>query len=172
MKTLKYIIIVAMLSVTACNVAGRNVKVVDNRKIPAFVQKYKGTEGVEIVELGAVGTSFVKGLIRHGVASSGDANAKALVEMIKGVKALSVMDFDDCAESVRARINDDISGVLKADNLLMEVRDENDVLGVYATLSEDGGTLSDIVIYCPNDCALICLSGRVSTGALTSIMQQ
>ena len=50
--------------------------------------------------------------------------------------------------------------------LLIEAKDEGEKVSIYGTSSRDGSRISDIVMFAPDDGALICFFGTIDAARL------
>lgn len=130
--------------------------------VSAVIKKYSGEKGVESMNLGKVGLGAFRALIRL----SSDKDARAMLELTKGIKGMSMLEYDDCSAMVRKQINAEIETALAGKGMLMELHDDGDSVKIYGTVAADGASVSDTVIFIPDDCTLICFYGSVCIDAL------
>jgi len=87
-----------------------------------------------------------------------------------GVKKFVVVDYDDASQKVKDEFNAKVARILEKSEILMEAKDDGDLVKIYGNTSEGGKKVSDLVIYVPNDGALICISGTVDMDDINGIM--
>lgn len=130
--------------------------------VSAINKKYSGEKGVESLNLGRVGLTAFRAILRL----SSDKDSRAMLELTRNIEGMSMMEYEDCSASVRAKINAEVEAVLAGVDMLMEIRDDDDTVRIYGTLSQDGKTVSDTIIFIPDDEVLICFYGSVDIAAL------
>ena len=159
MKT-RIITLISSLLITTCVAWGGNPS-----KVKTLVKEYRHMEGVEVVSLGPVSL----GLLKVAARNFGDLDAedRMALKTVDGVKGLTIMDFEDADEAVKAAINQKLGKVLAKMELLMEVKDEGDVVRIYGR--DDGRKLRDCVLYSA-DGTLICTQGAIDTDKLVDLM--
>lgn len=115
---------------------------------------------VEMVSIGGMALKFgkmVSGLDRE-------------LPVMRGVKSMIVVDYDDCPAAVKDKFNARMAGELRGCELLMEAKDGNEKMSIYGTSSDDGGKISDIIMFAPEDGALICFFGTISASDLAELV--
>lgn len=140
-------------------------------RIVSLVEKYRGYEGFEVVNLGTLPTSLIKGIAKMVVRAQGDEGLEEMLELVKGVKKMVVVDFEDCESAVCEEFRFKVEKILDGVDILMEVRDGSDLTRMYGLVSEDGGSVRDFVLYMPGDCALICFFGSIPIEAISRIVE-
>lgn len=138
-------------------------------RLSSLVKDCRSYEGAEVVRLGSFTTGAVKGLV--WIAGSGDPDTKELLKMCKGIKGISILEFEDCSAADRAAINDKIEHLLKNTDVLMDVKDEGERMLIYGVFDEKSGDVQDFILYSPDNCALICLFGRISMDAVSEMVK-
>lgn len=126
------------------------------------IKKYSGEDGIESINLGKMGLGAFRAIIRL----SSDKEARAMLELTRNIQGMSMMEYDDCSARVRTQINAEVEAALSGTGMLMELHDEDETVRIYGTVSADGKTVSDTVIFIPKDCTLICFYGSVCIDAL------
>ena len=140
---------------------------VSKRKVASVISQYKNKTGVEVIDLGWLGTSLLKGVMR--VADGNDKDTKEALMMMKGLKGISVMSYEDSDPSLKAQISSRLESALKDAELFMEVKDEGENLRIYGSVDEKRGTVSDVAIFAPKDGAFVFLSGTFSMDDIAKI---
>ena len=64
-----------------------------------------------------------------------------------------------------------VSAILDDAEKIIEVKDGGDSLNVYGTMSKKGDRIEDLVIFIPEDCAMICLFGSISTDKIAELVK-
>lgn len=150
--------------------AARPSRTVSKTELASIVSEFRGYDGVEVVRLNRLTTGVVKGFIRMAAAS--DPDAREAVELMRGLKRLTVLEYEDAAPGIRNRINTRIAQALDGSELLMEAKDGSSALQVFGIVDDANGLVRDFVVHAPNDCALICLFGSMSMDTLTKLMAE
>lgn len=165
----KFILILALLLPLAAT-AARPVKRVSQTELASIVTEFRQYEGVEVVRMGRLGTMLVRGLLRH--AEDGDADARELRRALRGIKGVTVLEYDDASEDVRERLNRRISRAIRHGELLMEAKDSDASVQLFGFVDESTGTVRDIVLHTPDSHALICVFGTLSMDVVGKLMAQ
>lgn len=172
----KYLIILVMtimpLLMSAAVIPGSQKQHNKNAdQLMALVSQYSLKSGFEIVKVGSMGTSLIKPFIKMSLDRS-DPEEKAILDMIKGIKKIAVVDYEDCASDVRRKFESKVENLLSDDDLLMNISDSGESLKIYGFVSRDGSKLTDFVLFSPSECALICLFGTIPMDALTTLASE
>jgi len=162
------LLIAILLPLTA--VAARPAKRAARAEVASIISEFRHYDGVEVVKLGWLATSLVKGLARH--ADSDDADMRQLLQLIHGLRGVTVIDYDDAEPAVRDRMNRKIGHALRNCELLMEARGDGNAMQLFGVVDDARGTVRDLVLHTPDSNALICLSGTLSLDAVGKIMAE
>lgn len=136
-------------------------------RIGSFIADCRHYEGAEVVHLGSFATSLGKGILK--IVSIDDPDAREMLKMIKDVRSLYVLSYEDCSNSVKAKVNSRLEKMLEGSQMLMEAKDGDDKMRIYGIVDEDGEKVSDFILYTPSECAVICILGSISTEAIAKI---
>lgn len=161
---------IAILCILLLPLSGWAGKPVKKGQLASLVSEYRGVEGVELVRLGTLATSAIKTTVR--LSAKDDPDARQALDLLSGIRRLTIFEFEDCEASVKEKINNKLGRILKGSDLLMEVKDGSDAMQMYGILDEKGDSVSDFVLYTPGECALICIFGKVSMKAVEKIMKE
>lgn len=82
---------------------------------------------------------------------------------------IAVAEYEDCDANVRDRFNEKVAKALENSELLMEVKDEEDMVRIYGTITEDGDKIKDCVIFIPEDYTLVCIFRTIPMKALMKL---
>lgn len=130
-------------------------------RLTSFISDCRCYEGAEVVQLGRLATSALKGAVR--ISGIGDPDVREALSLIKGIKSMSIFDYDDCSDADKAFITSRLDKILADGEILMEAKDGADKMRIYGVVDEGGDTVRDFILYAPHDCALICIFGSIST---------
>ena len=124
-------------------------------KLRSLVSSYRSEPGFEVVDLGGLGMSLLKAAARSGA----DAEDREALEMLKGIKRMTILDFSDAAADKKEKFLRKARRILSEDDLLMEAKDEEETVRIYGLSSKDGSILEDIILF--TDDALISIRGKI-----------
>ena len=162
----KFITLLLFLILPLGGLAGKSIP---KNQLSAFLSECRYESGVEFIRLGGMSTFFIKAMVRKGLEAEDDPQAQALLNVLRGIRKISVLDYEDASiptkEWITGRLGDIFCGV----ELLMEAKDDGDHMSLYGVCSEDGDQIRDFVLYSPSSCALICLFGTISMKDLNTI---
>ena len=154
-----------ILSLTAAMAA-----VPGNSRLDNVVSKCRRYDGVEVVHLNRFMVWAIKGVAR--VAGVGDEDIREALALAKGVNSVTVMDYDDCCPELKNRITRRIDRSLRGHEILMEAGDNQSRIQIYGVVDERRGTVGDLVLFIPSDCALIYITGSISTDTLFGLIAE
>lgn len=126
--------------------------------------KLVSENNLDIVSIGSLGISVIK----LGTRMSGeDAEEMRMARsLFKGIKKLMIVSYDECPVELRERFNRKVARTLNGCELLIEAKDEGEKVSIYGTTSRDGSKISDIVLFAPDDGALMCFFGTIDAARL------
>jgi len=168
------VIVVGLLAGSKAAASTTAANFTQDKKLGAIVRCYSDYDGVEVVKVGSLGTTLLRSLVRASVMDDiNDPDARAILGMIRDIKGVTIMDYEDAPRNVRNAINSEVGAIYaKKDNLLMEVKDEDSNMFIFATTAPDGSDLRDLVLFTPSDGALIWIKGKISVDAIAAIARQ
>ena len=159
------LIISILLSVPVC--AGNPGRTVSKTRIATVISECSRYEGAELVKLGRISTAAIKGVVR--IAAAGDPDAREALGLMKGIRRMSVLEYDDCSGADKARISGKLESALSGSEMLMEASDEGEKMRLYGLVDEKTCEVRDFILYSPSECALICIFGSISLDAVSKI---
>lgn len=159
----RFLLFLIVAAVVPFNTVSCAPKVESGNRILHIISEYRNKDGFEVVRIGAMGTSLAKAAVNIAVSSEDDPEMKALMNMVRDVKKMAIVDYEDCSQSVRDEFNAKVSKALDGAELLMEVHDEDDSFRIFGIPSKDGSALQDLIMFSPDDGNLICITGSVKT---------
>ena len=163
-----FIIIVLALTLPLAGNANAQGKSVPSSQISLLISEYKVYDGFEAVKVGRLATGFIKSMISAGAMEAGDPEVKDLKKLVKGIKKMAVVDYSDCEPQVRQGFSQKMGKLLSGSDMLMEVKDGSDIMRMYGVVDDKGGKVKNFVLFCPEDCTLICLFGSISLDSVMS----
>ena len=124
---------------------------IEKSQIKGLIREYKGKTGFEGINLGSMLLSLAK--------LSDDEDAAAF----KGIKSMTIADLSGCDSQTRGSFKKDFEKLIGTAQVLMEARDEGEAVRMYGNCLPDGSTIENLIIYCEEDCTLICLWGTIDS---------
>ena len=144
-------------------------RTISRSDVSSIVSDFRHYDGVEVVRLGRLVTGAAKGVLR--LAGGMDADAQQVISLMNGLNGLTILEYEDAAPEVRARLDNRIARVLRKSELLMEARENGNGVMMYGTVDEKSGKIRNFVMHSPDGCALICFFGTLSVDALKALME-
>ena len=155
----------ALLTVIIALAAGLSAWAGNPAKVQNLVNQYKHNEGFEVMSLGRVGTSLIKGAIRLSAETAEDREA---IKIFTNIKRLCIVDFEEAQPEVRARFERKLEKILDGMELIMEVNEDGECVRFYGV--EDGSGIKDCIMY-SSDGALIITEGGIDLDKMINLMQ-
>lgn len=165
----KFLLIFALLIPLVAS-AARPAKSVSRSEIASIISDFRHYDGVEVVRLGRLATGALKGIIRTAGISDPDPDTRQALQLIQGLKGLTVLEYEDAPSDIRYRLDRRIERALQKSELLMEAKDGDSMMRMFGVVDDASGSVRDFVIYVPDSSSLICLFGRMSLETLKTVM--
>ena len=137
-------------------------------KVNLLVKEYSMNPDFEVVDVGRLGLSLVRTMIR---ANSLDEETRQLLSAVRNVKRVTVVDYEDCSPAVKARFTQRLSKVLDKGSLLLQAKDSGEVVEIYGDVSPDADVVTDLIINASSSGALICIKGTVPMDKVARIIE-
>ncbi len=153
----KAIIVLAFLLVPVMTFALVPGGKISKVKVSSLVSQYRGKQGVEVIEIGRLGTALLKGVA--AMADGNDKDTREALTALKGIKGLTIISYEDAEAVLKQKINGKVEKMLKGVELLMEAKDDGETMRIYGTFNEKTGKVSDVGIFSPTDGTFIFLVG-------------
>lgn len=165
----RILLLIAFLLPLAAS-AAQPSRTLSKTELASIVSEFRRYDGVEVVKLNRLATGAVKGVIR--LAAKSDPDAREALRTMRGLKKLTVLEYDGAAPEVKARLNTRIAQALDGSELLMEAKDGSSAVQIFGVVDDANSLVRDFVVHAPNDCALICLFGSMSMDILGKLMAE
>ncbi|MBQ9660873.1 MAG: DUF4252 domain-containing protein [Bacteroidales bacterium] len=143
-------------------------KNVPKGELSAIISEFRRCDGVEVVRLGRMGTAAIRGIVR--MAAKEDPDARQALDVMRGVRRITVLQYEDCAPEVRERLVRRLDRALDGCELLMEAKDGDTAMRMFGVVDEASGEMRDFVIHAPSECALICVFGSLKMDSVGKII--
>ena len=169
MRLFRNISIVALVAAVMLS-CGNPTNAAQKRQDPdisAVIDAHRSTEGVNVISIGKVGLGLLGMIARTQV---NDSKAMAVLKSLGGVDKVVVVEWGSCAKDDIEKMDEDFSTALSGKELVLEARDGNDVVRIYGVV-DDEGMLSDCIIYCPGESALVCATGTIDLSSIMALAQ-
>lgn len=165
----KLIIALALAVLPLAGYAKDKESSVPMERLMSLVSEYSGHDGFEVVKLGSFGTSMLKTAMKIAAAKDGDDDIKTAMKLMKGVKKMAIVDYEDCTPAVKNAFNTRLQRLLGSAELLMEFKDDDESMKVYGIVEGDGSEVRNFVMHAQQDGALICLFGTIQIDTIMEI---
>lgn len=142
-------------------------------ELNALCTEYKSCKGFEVVSIGSLGTSIIRKVLSFSakMEEEYDEDIRKLLAISKDVKGMVIVDYEDSSKNDRDEFDARLEKILTTSNLLMEVRDGDDLVQIYGLVSEEGSHVRDFVLHSTEDCALVCLFGSIPMDAVSDLVK-
>lgn len=145
-------------------------KAISQQDIANLVEQYSATEGFDVMKMNNMSTSLIKTALKVAAKNnSDDSYINDILDVLKGIKKITVIDFSECSLSSRTAIKESITKLLSGADLIVEMKEGLDRTQMYGVVSESGSTVKDFILYSSDDCSLSCLFGTISLDAINKI---
>lgn len=174
-----------MSSAPASAGSSETAKGVSYSKLESLISSYKDAPGFDVNKIGRLGTGAIKALIKRSFKAESKEDAKNgtapadkdkgpdtndIIKMVRGVKKITVVDYDECPSLVKAEITQKLDEILVPEGMIMEVKKHGDVMKLYGVLDEKSEKLRNFVLYAPEDHTIICLFGTISLNLINKTL--
>ena len=140
---------------------------INKTKLTALLREYKTHENVEVVNLGSMAMSLLRGAAKVSADSKEDRDA---LKLLDGLKRITIVSYEDAAPDIQKKLSMSIDQLLAGQEPLMEVKSDGETVHFFGVLSPDGKTVDDVVIHVPDSGSLICLFGSVQASQLETVI--
>lgn len=132
-----------------------------------LAREYGQKEGFEVTSVG----STLLGLMKVAVAFEGglDEEDRAALDIFKGIKNVTVVEFEDASEADKKAFRTHLEKILGSMELILEAKEDGESVRIYG--QDDGEALHDILIYCPDDDAIIGVKGSIAMENIGRLME-
>lgn len=162
----RFLLIIGIL--LSCQAFAANPgKTVSKARITSILSECRHYEGAEMVRLGRVATSAIKGVIR--LSALDDPDAREALSLMKGIHGIMVLSYEECSADDKARITRKLEQAVEGSEMLMEASGDGERMTIYGVVDDNSDKVRDFVLYSPSDCAIICIFGSISMETVARI---
>ena len=122
--------------------------------------KVVSESNIEMVSIGGLALKF--GKMINGLEKD--------LPVLRGIKSMIVVDYDDCPGNIKEKFNKKMTSELRGCELLMEAKDGDERMSIYGNPANDGETISDIIMFVPQDGTLVCFFGTIAADDLSKLV--
>lgn len=170
MRKILIVMTLALVSVTCF--AGKSSDALRRDKLMELIRDYSGEDGFDIVQIGSLGTAAVKNILRMASSVDDDPDLKDAMNVIRGIRKIAVVDYEDCQEETRRGFDRRLHKLLTDCDMLLETKESEEVMRMYGVIDEESEEVKDFILYSPSDSKLICLFGTISLDAVSKILEE
>lgn len=160
---------IVLLVIAILTVCGSMNAIGKNTRLQALINSYKGEEGIEVLNIRRPMLNLLKVAAFH---SDEDEDTKAFIQMLKGIKRITIVDYDDSSPEIKSEFSSKLSKILSKEDLLMEAKEDGDHVKIFGILSEDGSTIKDIILHETDGGTLISVIGTIRLDQIDLLMKQ
>lgn len=139
-------------------------------QVVSLVSEFSMCDGFNIVQVGKLGTGLIKKIVR-AAADPEIPEEKALLDMVGGIKKVSVIEYGECDAETREKFVRKLDRILPQEDLLIDVRDDGENVRIFGVVSEEEGTVQDFILHAPDENALVCLFGSINIDSISRLIE-
>jgi len=162
-KKILLVLILAFATFAVSNAATEGKKV-PRSEIKSIVKEFRRYDEFEGFTLGKFWINVLKGVEKLSPDDMDDDEKEEMqnfFKLMKSIDGLIVADYEDCSAEVKAKFNARMSKALEGVELLMEEKDEDDIVRIYGYVDKDGTEIKDLVIFSPDEGNFMCMLGTL-----------
>lgn len=99
-----------------------------------------------------------------------DSDDRELMQATKNIESIWVVDYDDASIAAQYEFDSKASEILAKANLIMESKDDNDIVYIYGQV--DDSSVRDLIIYIPSEANLVYLQGSINLKDLGLVVEE
>jgi len=162
-----FILLSIVLAVVSCRTDSNREVSIPNDELNALIREYKDSADFNVIKLGSFSMSIAKSAVKIA-ASLDDDDIQTILSQMDGVKALTVVEYEDASRAKKAEFNFKLGALLPKEDLIMEVKDDDDIVRIYGAPSEQG-IFDNLIVFCENDDVLVRIYGKISMQSIGKI---
>lgn len=133
-----------------------------------LIEQYKGHDDFDCISVGGMLLSIAKGMMRSE--AKGDNDAMAALSLLNGIKHITIADYSDCAPGVKASFRNEAERLLRSFDMLMDAKSDGSRMTIYGNTGPDSDIVKGLILYAPEDDAVICIDCKVSMDELGAVL--
>lgn len=158
------VLLLALMPATLLPAQARGI---NKTKLSALIREYKTHENVEVVNLGSMALSLLRGAAKISADSKEDREA---LKLLDGLNRITIVSYEDAALDIKKNLSAGIDKLLVGQEPLMEVKSDGETVHIFGALSPDGESVTDVIVHVPDSGSLICLFGSVQASQLETVI--
>lgn len=171
-KDMKRFIAILLTAAVAAGIrmpaaAASKEKKVDADRLLGLVSEYRNEDGFDVVSMGGL----TWGLIKMVANAAADPEDQKALEVLDGLNRFVVVEYEGADRSVRDAFAGKAGEILDGVEKIIEVKEDGETVNIYGTLSKDGRHIKDVVIFVPEDCALLCFMGSIEVDKINEVVK-
>lgn len=167
MKRIIFVMLMIAASLTGTEVSGKGR--VDSGAVLGLVRTYNPEPGFEVISVGRLGLGLAKLVMS---AEALDEEERAALELLRDVNKVVVVNYDGVDSSKRNTFSTKLVQILDNAEKILEVKDSEDTVNIYATSVNGGDSIDDLMIFIPQDYTLICILGSISADKIADLIEK
>lgn len=169
----KMIAAILLALVSGACPAGNNPDAVRQDKLLELISEYRGKSDFNVIQIGAFGSSAIKTLLHAAAAlDSEDEDLQSAMNVIKGIRKIAIVDYRNCTDDVCSGFDKRLARLLDDCDMLLETKDNDDVMSMYGVVDENSEEVKDFVLYSPTERTLVCLFGTIDINAVAKLVAE
>lgn len=141
----------------------------NKRALISLIDEHRMEKGFKVTNVGYLGLSLMRTIASSQVK---DPKERKILDLFKDVSKIIIVDYEEASASSKKRFGERASRIFRNSEKLFEVNEGGEKMDLYGTLSEDGKTVNDFVLFSPSGSALICVVGSISTDSIGALINQ
>ena len=147
--------------------AASKEKKVDADKLLGLVSEYRNEDGFDVVSMGGLAWGLIKTIAR----STADPDDREALEILDGLNRFVVVEYEGADKRAKDAFARKAGELLDGVEKIIEVKEDGETFNIYGTLSKDGRHIKDVVIFVPEDCALLCFMGSIEVDKINEVVK-
>lgn len=153
---------------TSCS--GRSNSAKADAQLRSIVRDFNRKDGVNVIYVNGLLTAIARSAAGVALLSDDlDSEARTAINACRDVRGIIVVDYEDASREDALAFRTKLDNYLKPELMLLECRDEEDNVRIWANSLNDDNVVDGLVIDVDGE-ALIYVKGSVKVNELTSLM--
>ena len=135
-------------------------------KILSLARQFEQNDGFEVVRLGRLALSGIRTAASFD--KDLDAEDRAALKAFKGVRSLTIVEFEDASAADKASFLEKLDKILDKMELILEAKDGGETVSIYGI--DDGKRIKDVVLV-SSDGDVISVKGSINLDQIGNLME-